>query len=451
MLRAIKGGNMSLLLLEATLIVILLVANGLFAMSELAVVTARRARLERLAQAGDSKARAALELAAQPNQFLSMVQVGITLVGTLAGVLGGATIADNLAPILSGVPILGAYSEAASVAIVVALITYFSLILGELVPKRIALGHPEAVARLVATPMRRLARLGRPVVSVLTASTDLVLRLLRFRASDAQHVTEDDIRALVEQGTMAGAVHEEEQEIVGRVLHLSDRPVAAVMTPRTDLSWITVDATPTELRELLFEEKPSWILVCEQHIDDVIGVAGARDLLAGMVAGEPHDLRAAAQPPLFVPEALTMLRLMEELRSSETPVAVVLDEFGGVYGMVTFTDLVTHLVRDLPRGPLEVDAPDVIRRPDGTWLLDGAAPFDEIEEALGIDRPAQEARRDYHTLAGFMLAELGRLPREGDAVEYQGVRFEVVRMDGQRIVRIRAAPVAGASREGGAG
>ena len=428
---------MSEIMSELVIIVLLLVVNGLFAMSELAVVTARRSRLERQAESGDARARAALELAADPTQFLSTVQVGITLIGTIAGVFGGATIAEELTPILARLPALAPYSETVALALVVVMIAFLSLILGELVPKRIALGHPEAVARLVARPMRWLARIGRPVVWLLTGSTEMVLRLLRFRLPEQQHVTEDDVRALVAQATASGTVRAEEEEIVGRVLHLGDRPVAAVMTPRTDLSWVPLTAADDEVRRILLEEAPCWLLLCGDTVDDIIGVAGARDLLAGMVSGQPHDLGAAARIPLFVPEALTMLQLMEALRSSQTPVAIVLDEFGGVQGMVTFTDLVSHLVGDLSTGP--ADGPDVLRRPDGTWLIDAGAPLEEVEEALGITRPDGDARRDYHTVGGFVLSRLGHVPRPGEHVEYQGLRFEAVQLDGPRIVRILAS------------
>ena len=425
--------------IEALLIVFLLVLNGLFAMSELAVVTSRRSRLQRRAEAGDRNAAAALELASDPAQFLSTVQIGITLVGTLAGAYGGATIAEQIAPSLGGLPVVGPHSEGLALAIVVAAITYLSLILGELVPKRIALGHPEGVARLVARPMRAVSRFGRPVVWVLTASSNLVLKLLRFRASDQQLVTTDDVRALIAQATATGAVHEDEEEILGRVLHLGDRPVAAVMTPRTSVSWVPVNAAAADLRQLVLGDTSEWVLVCERTIDDVIGVVRIRDLLRRMVAGERYDLRGSAQAPLFVPEALTMLQLMESLRSSHVPAAVVLDEFGGIEGMVTFADLVSHLVGDLASGPGPDGVADIVRRPDGTWLIDGSTAFEEMEEALGIE-PAAGARRDYHTVAGLLLDELGRLPVAGESVLHQGFRFEVVQMQGQRIARIAASP-----------
>jgi putative hemolysin len=278
------------------------------------------------------------------------------------------------------------------------------------------------------------------VVWVLTASSNLVLKVLRFRASDQQHVTTDDVRALIAQATATGAVHEDEEEILGRVLHLGDRPVAAVMTPRTSVSWVPVNASAADLRQLVLGDTSEWVLICERTIDDVIGVVRIREVLRRMVAGERCDLRASAQTPLFVPEALTMLQLMESLRSSHVPAAVVLDEFGGIEGMVTFVDLVTHLVGDLASGPGLDGVADIVRRPDGTWLINGSTAFEEMEEALGIEPAAAGARRDYHTVAGLVLDELGRLPVAGESVLHLGFRFEVVQMEGQRIARIAASP-----------
>lgn len=426
--------------LEAFLIVLLLVVNGLFAMSELAVVTARRSRLQRRAEAGDAKSAAALDLASNPAQFLSTVQIGITLVGTLAGAYGGATIAEQIAPALSGLPFIGAHGEALALAIVVAAIAYLSLILGELVPKRIALGHPEDVARIVARPMQGVSRLGRPLVWLLTMSSNLVLKVLRFRASDEQHVTADDVRALIAQATSAGAVREEEEEILGRVLHLGDRSVAAAMTPRTSIPWLSIEASPEELRRLVMTARTDWFLVCEDTIDDVLGAVELRQALRSLAEGEVPGLEAMLRPPLYIPEALTLLKLMEALRSSEVPLAVVLDEFGGVEGMVTFTDVVSHLVGDLPSGPGDDASAEVVRRPDGTWLIAGSTALEEVEEALGIEPLRGEDRRDYHTVAGLVLDELGRLPAVGESIDYGGMRFEVLQMEGQRIARLAAQP-----------
>ena len=434
--------------LEALLILVLLVINGLFAMSELAIVTARRSRLQRRAEAGDAKSAAALELASNPAQFLSAVQIGITLVGTLAGAYGGATIAEQIAPLLSRLPLVGDHGEALALGLVVAAITYLALILGELVPKRIALGHPEQVARLVARPMRLVSRFGRPLVWLLTNSSNLVLRVMRFRASEEQHVTADDVRAVIAQATAAGAVRQEEEEILGRVLHLGDRSVAAAMTPRTAIPSIPVGASPGDLRRLVMTAEADWLLLCEETIDDVVGAVDVRRALRSLAAGQAPDLTGMVRLPLYIPESLTLLQVLEALRDWEIPVAVVLDEFGGVQGMVTFSDVVVHLVGDLPTGPGEGGAPDILRQPDGTWLIAGSTAFEELEETLGIEPAQRGARRDYHTAAGMVLDELGRLPHVGEAVQFSGIRFEVIQMDGQRIARIAAVPAAGGAAAG---
>jgi putative hemolysin len=434
--------------LEALLIVVLLLINGLFAMSELAIVTARRSRLQRRAEAGDTKSAAALELASNPAQFLSAVQIGITLVGTLAGAYGGATIAEQLAPLLSGLPLVGDHGEALALGLVVAAITYLALILGELVPKRIALGHPEQVARLVARPMRMVSRVGRPLVWFLTNSSNLVLKVVRFRTSEEPHVTADDVRAVIAQATAAGAVREEEQEILGRVLHLGDRSVAAAMTPRTSIPSIPVGASARDLRRLVMAAEADWLLLCEGTIDDVVGAVDVRRALTSFAGGGEPDLGGMVRMPLYIPESLTLLQVLEALRDWEIPVAVVLDEFGGVQGMVTFSDVVAHLIGDLRTSPGADGAPDIVRQPDGTWLIAGSTAFEELEETLGVEPAQQGARRDYHTVAGMVLDELGRLPAVGEAVHFCGIRFEVIQMDGQRIARISADPAAGPTRVG---
>jgi len=425
---------MSDVVIEIIVILGLLVVNGLLAMSEMAVVTARRNRLERRAEGGDRRARAAMELASDPTHFLSTVQVGITLVGTLAGAFGGATISEQLAARLAVLPGIGEYAEGLALAIVVAAITYLSLIVGELVPKRLALANPENVARLIALPMRMLATVARPIVWVLAASSNLVLRLIPVRSGDTHRVTEEDIRALIAQGTTTGAVHEAEEEILGRVLALGDRPIGAIMTPRTELDWLRV-AAPEAATELLRRpDGPSWFLVSEDAIDNVIGVVSATDLLLRFAATEPLDLRAMARPPAFAPETLSILKLMDVLVKSPVPVAVVLDEYGGVNGLVYFDQILRHLVTDLP-GQTKADQ-NIVRREDGSWLVDGATPIGQLEEELNLPGSESHEWKSYRTAAGMVLAALGHLPRVGEQVVIRRFRFEVVDMDGRRIDRV---------------
>jgi putative hemolysin len=434
---------MSGIALEVVVILLLLVVNGVFAMSETAVVAARRTRLEHRAEGGDEGARTALALAAHPNNFLSTVQVGITLVGVLAGALGGAGLADLLAARLAQLPRLAPYAEPVAFGVVVAAITYLSLIIGELVPKRIALGNPERVAALVARPMRLVSTVCAPLVALLTGSTNVVLRVLGIRASSDPGVTEQDIRAMVEQGAEQGAVAPVEHEIVENAFRLGDRTVGGIMTPRPDVRWLDAACPPDELRQqladYLAEARGSRLLVCDDTVEEVLGVVHAEDLLARCLAGQPLDrdgLVAVLQPPLYVPTTMPAFGLLQQFRATRHDVAIALDEFGGVQGVVTVDDLVEAVVGELPeRG--EPDAPDIVREPGGSWLVDGDAAVEELDAALGVDGPADGARRGYHTAGGLVQTALGRVPRSGDAFDYAGHRVEVVAMEGRRVGRVR--------------
>jgi putative hemolysin len=429
----------SQILTELLIIVALLVCNGVFAMSEIAVVTARRTRLSQRADRGDARAQAALDLAAEPAEFLSTVQVGITLVGTFAGAFGGATVAEELTPLFAAAPLIGPYAEGVALALVVAVITFLSVVIGELVPKRVALAHPETIAAWAARPMRRLARIGGPIVRLLTGSTELVLRVFGFRSSGEPTVTEDDIRALVAQGTASGAVHEAEEEILDRVLHLGDRPAAAIMTPRTEVRWIDLGAGPDTLRGAFAAGEDAELLVCEGSIENVAGVIRASDLLTRCLEGSAPDPRAVLRQPLLVPETMPLLQLLTRLRQSGVETAVVLDEFGGVDGTVTLGDILGDLVADLPDRPGAEDKA-IVRRAEGGWLIDGATSMDQVEEELNIERPAAERRGGPRTIAGVVMTELGRLPTVGERVERWGFTFEVVDMDGRRVDRILVLP-----------
>ncbi len=430
-----------IVLLEILLVLALMVVNGLLAMSEIAVVTARRGRLTSRAESGDGRAATALELASQPTQFLSTVQIGITLVGIVAGAIGGATLARHLVGPLSRVPVIGPHAEGVAFTLVVALITYLSLILGELVPKRIALANPERVASLVARPMRILSRVASPLVRLLTASTNALVRPLGLHRPTEATVTDEDVRALVAQGRATGTIPAGEEEIVERVLRLGDRPAAAIMTPRTDLEWIELDEDQAVLRRLLLDGRHALLLVCRDSVDDVVGVVVTRDLLRQCVEGKTFDLRAALKQPLFVPETTPVLRLLELFRPAEVPAAVVLDEFGGVQGLATVSDIFGDLVGELrPPGAAPRREAEITPRPEGGWLVDGGAPVEDLEEELGLTLDEEERKRDYRTVGGLVLTHLGHLPMVGEFVEVRGFRFEVVDMDGRRIDRLLVAP-----------
>ncbi len=425
--------------LELLVILVLLLLNGLFAMSELAMVTARRSRLQALAARGSRRARFALRLADDPTAFLSSVQVGITLIGILAGAFGGARVAVHIQPFIARIEGLAPWSEEIAFGLVVAAITFASLILGELVPKRIALGAPERIAMLVAPPMRLLALAMAPAVAVLSASTNLVFRILRIRATGDQAVTEDDIRALIAQGRAAGSVHAGEAEIVSRALQFGDRPVGAVMTPRTDVVWVDLEQPAEELRAQLTDLTHRAVPGATGSIDQVIGILRIRDLLAPVLRGEPIDIRRHLRAPLYVPESLPLLKLVEKFREGQTEVAVVLDEYGGVLGLVTRTDVLDDLAMGLPggaQGHLDL----VVRRDDGSWLVDGACSLQDFEGRAGLPVPARYQEAGVRTVAGLVLTELGHVPQVGEAVVIQGHRFEVMDMDGRRIDRLLVVP-----------
>ena len=428
---------------EIILILLLLLANGVFAMSEIAVVTARQARLEKLAAKGNKRARSALELAREPTQFLATVQVGITLVGILAGAFGGAGLAERLDDRMEQVEWLAPFSEAIAFTLVVGAITYLSVIIGELVPKRIALTNPERIAAAVAGPMRVLARIGTPVVALLTKSTNLLFRLLPVGDGSGQAVTEDDIRAMLAQGTAAGVVDEREQHIAERVLRLGDRPVSAIMTPRPDVDWIDVEESPDTLRRRLAIGMRSRFIVCEGSIDRVLGIVRATDLLTECLSGTQLDLRTRLRQPMFVPATMPVLGLLESFQGADVHIAIVLDEFGTVKGIVTLNNILEDLVATAPGSIGNID-PDIVRRSDGSWLVDGTVPIEDLGAVIGLDA-AEDRRTAYRTLGGLVMTELGHVPRVGEHFELGGYRFEVMDMDGRRIDRVLIAPI---SRDG---
>jgi putative hemolysin len=404
-------------------------------MSEIAVVAARKVRLQQRAEEGDERAKTALALARDPNKFLSTVQFGITTVGVLAGAYGGATIATKLALPIATVPQLGRYAEGIALGLVVGGITVMSLIIGELVPKRIGLNNPEAIASWVARPMMLLARVGGPVVHVLTALTNLVLRLFGIKGVAEPNLTEDEIKALISQGAETGAVGATEENIVQRVFQLGDQRVAAIMTPRPDIEWIDVDASEEELREFLASHAHTQFVVCHGGLDEVLGIVRSADLLPIAFKGSRIDLRSLTREALFVPDSMPAVQLLESFRSSHKHVALVMDEYGAVEGLVTVTDLLTAIVGDLPADASEAQGA-FVSRADGSWLVDGSAAMEEVTTHFGLDDLPEEEAGAYHTIGGFVMARLGRVPKTADAFEWGGMRFEVIDMDGRRIDKV---------------
>ena len=437
---------MSSIALELAIIVGLLVINGLFAMSETAVVAARRIRLEHRADRGDRGASAALGLAREPTSFLSTVQVGITLVGVIAGAFGGATLSERLAEVIAPVPGVGSRAEPIALALVIALITYLSLIIGELVPKRIALSNPERVASLAARPMIAIAAVAHPLlVRLLTASTRGVLRLVGMKDVPQPGLTEEEIHALVEQGVESGVVPEAEHEVVEAVFRLGDRTVASIMTPRPDIEWLDVTTTPDEMRRTVAEQRRPWYLVCDGDVEHVRGIVYANDLLALLARGEEPRLEPVMSEPLYVPQILPAFHLLEAFRSSRQHTAIALDEYGGIAGLVTLDDFVEELVGEVP-GRHDTEHSEEITGANGDWSAAGTTPIEDVADALGVESPELVEHRGYRTLGGFIIARLTRLPVNGDAVEYLGYRFTVTAMDGRRIARVRITRLDGGPR-----
>ena len=433
-------GTLLFLALDILIILLLIVANGLFSGAELAIVSARRHRLQQRAEQGQRAARVALRLADSPNEFLSTVQIGITLIGILSGALGGATVAQQLAPLLGRLPGLAPYGEALSVVLVVAAITFLSVVIGELVPKRLALANPERLACAMAPSMRWLSRLSAPVVHLLGHSTDALLRLLGVPSSSEPDITEDEIKAMLRQGADSGVFEEVEHDMVQRVLRLGDRTIKTLMTPRTDIRWLDVEESLEDNLQEVLESTHSRFPVGQGSLDACLGVVRVRHLLAARISGQPIDLEELMQPPLFVAESTRALSVLEQFKRSGIHIALVTDEFGGVEGLVTLNDLMEGIVGDLPSIEDEGE-PLVVTREDGSWLVDGSLDLDAFTELIDQDIFGIDQEGRYHTLAGFVMHVLERIPHEADHFEWQGYRFEVMDMDGKRVDKLLVTPI----------
>ena len=421
--------------LEILVILVLVGLNGVFAMSELAIVSARRSRLALLERRGSPGAPAAIALAEDPQRFLPTVQVGITLVGILAGVFGGARLAGPLAELLAEVPLLAPAAGKLALALVVIAITYASLVLGELVPKQLALRHPERIAVAVARPLSFLSRVSGPVVWVLGRSSGAILRLFGAHRPLDQSITEEEVRAVVAEGAQTGALEHEERHMIERVLRLADKPVRALMTPRNDVVWLDRSATPEAIAARLRESDVTRFVVADGRVDNVLGVVAAKDLLGQMLEGGRISLAAAMRQAIVLPDNLPALDALERLRHDPVGLAFVLDEYGSFEGVVTASDLLEAIVGELgPPEPQKEPGP-AVRRADGSLLLDGMMPSDELRAQLDLPELPHPGR--YHTVAGLMLALLRRIPREGDRIVWGGWRFEI--LDGRRVDKVLAS------------
>lgn len=428
---------MNNVLIQIIVILLLILTNGVFAMSELAIVTARPSRLQQMAARGTRGAQAALDLAAAPNRFLSTVQIGITLIGILAGAFGGSTIARQLAPLLEEIPGLQTYSESLAFALVVGTITFFSVVLGELVPKRIAMTNPERIAALVARPMTLLSVVATPLVRLLSLTTEGFLRLLGLQDSNEDSISEEEIRIMVRQSAQAGHIEEMESQIVERVFKFGDLDLQGLMTPRPAIIGIDLSAAEASNRAIVQNAPHTRFPVYRGDLDNIVGIVRSKDLLAGCLGEDQFAPDSVLYEPLYLPGTMNALQALERFKESGTDMGLVLDEFGGLDGLVTLIDILEALVGDIPTAE-EMDQPLIIPRDDGTFLLDGLLAIDEFQEAFDLEAmPGEEA---YQSLGGFVLHMLGDIPAEGEHFTWNGWKFEVVDMDGYRIDKVLLSP-----------
>ena len=423
--------------MDAAFLLMLILLNGTFAMSEIALVTARKGRLHKLAERGDPSAAAALRLGETPTQFLSTVQIGITSIGILNGIVGEAALAPPLAEWFRGLGIDEKPSRYLGTGLVVVLVTYFTIVLGELVPKRLGQINAEAVARLVARPMEWLAAISRPFVRLLSGSTELLLALLGFKGRTAPAVTEEEIHDLLVEGSDAGIIEEHEHDMLRNVFRLDDRQIGSLMVPRRDVVYLDADRPWEENVKRIEDSEHTRFPVVRGGLREILGVVSARLLLKKTLHGKTPDLKTDLQPAVFVPESLTGMELLQNFRTSGTQLAFVVDEYGEVLGIVTLQDVLEAITGEFK--PRSVEDEWAVQRADGSWLLDGLIPTAVLKDRLNIAAVPEEER--YHTLSGMLMVLSGRLPQTGDVAEWEGWRFEVIDMDGKRIDKVLAARV----------
>jgi putative hemolysin len=430
--------------MEILLLGVLILLNGLLAMSEIAVVSSRRARLQRLVDDEMPGAAAAMSLHESPSTFLSTIQVGITSVGVMSGAIGEAALTEPLTEWLSAWPLLSPYARGIALAVVVIGITYLSVVVGELVPKRLALLKPEVIAAFIARPMQWLARAGRPLVWLLSVSSDVVLRLFGARRAEEPPVTDEEIEVLMQQGADAGVFHRSEQAIVANVLRLDEQRIGAIMTPRADIYTIDLDEPDAVVRQQLADSPHHRVVVVRGGFEKVLGVLHVGDLLPPAFAGRPLEIERLVRPPLYVPESVTTTKLMELFRKMRAQFALIVDEYGEMQGLVTLTDVMASIVGDVPDEGVAAEQ-DAVQREDGSWLVDGAIGIERFRGLLDLDPLPGEDEGAYHTLAGFVLYQLGHIPTVSERFEAAGLKVEVVDMDRTRIDKLIVSRIAEAA------
>jgi putative hemolysin len=430
---------MTVIIIEIVGIFLLLVVNGVFAMTEIAVVSARKGRLRRLADEGDDRAQVALDLAHSPNSFLSTVQIGITLIGVLAGAFGGATIAEKIRDTLQPVSVLAPYGEAIGLTVVAVVITYFSLVLGELVPKRIGLNNPERISMVMAKPMHQLSIIAGPVVKFLGASTDALLRVIGFKPANKPTVTEEEVKVMMQEGLRSGAFNKVESQIVTSALELDQLVVRDIMTPRLKVIWLNRDDTHEAVWRKIVASAHSFFPVYELSRDNIVGIVAVKAIYANLATGVTPKISDLMIKPLVVPATQAVIKLLETFKQTGRHIALVTDEFGGIVGLVTLNDVMESIVGEFP-SPQERLRPEAKRREDGSWLIDAMIGIEKLEKILPGLTFGDEESKDYQTLAGFVVRHLGHLPKEGETFESQGYVFEILDMDRHRVDKVLVMP-----------
>ena len=420
---------------DILIIFLLILINGFFAMSEIALVSSRKVRLEQRAEDGDRGAASALELSKSANRLLSSVQIGITLVSMFTGALGGATLADQLSKSFVKIPWLAPYAGAAALVVVVLLTTYFSLVIGELIPKRLGMNNPEKIASRVAGVMTFISKVSAPIIHLLTISTDFGLRILGATPNQDPPISEEEIKGLMEEGTQVGVFEETEQDMIEGVFRLNDRLINAIMTPRTEIEWLDLEDTSQILLDEVMHSSHSRFPVADGSLDEVVGILNAKDLLEQHLSNQPFDLLALVQKPLFVPENTPASRVLELVRQSGLHEALIIDEYGGLLGLVTLFDVLEAIVGELPAHD-EPSEPEVVRREDGSYLLDGMLPIDELKDLFDLDELPEEEKIGFQTLGGFIMNQMGHIPTSGQKFQYLNLTFEVMDMDGRRVDKV---------------
>lgn len=421
-------------LLDFIIVFLLPIANAIFVMSEMALISARKVRLQQMANQGDARAEAALQLANAPNQFLALIQVGITLLIIVSGAFGEKAISKLLLPVFNLLPSLEPYSEVLASATAVLFITYLTLVVGELLPKRLALNAPEQIAAAVAKPMQMLATIASPIIYLLNASTEIVMRLLSVEPSAAPQVTEEEIKLLLAQGAEAGTFEEAEQDMVEQVFRLRDCPVQALMTPRPDIVWLDLEDSTEENRQKMVDSGHSRFPVCQGNLDKVLGVIHVIDLLNHSLSGQPFDLTVSLRQAVFLPESTQGMKILELFKQTGIHITLVVDEYGIIQGLVTLQDILEAIVGDVPSEG-ELEEPQAVQREDGSWLLEGMLPIDEFFKIFELgELPTHEG--SYQTLGGLVITHLGRIPTVTENFEWQGLRFEIMNVDSNRVDKV---------------